>query len=347
MKLPTTIVSMVAISALLLIAFTVSGVYEIGADAPHWGITARMLEYARERAVERRAARIEVPPLDDAALIAQGARHYAAMCTDCHLAPGVEDSELRAGLYPRPPDLGLIADDAEDADPAREFQIIKHGLKMTAMPAWGATHDDRSIWGMVAFLQRLPHMNRQQYAELSADPGDHEHGAAHHHEPGASEHGASEHGEAAGVEAAPAAHMHEHGGEASTANDGPEQAADAFQRALSNGDAPAVQAMLLPDALIFESGGAESSAAEYAAHHLPADLEFLAAMKFTRLARSSGTDADNAWVATRSRMQGPFEGKDIDLDSTETLVLLRRGAAWRIAHIHWSSAPHRVAEHEH
>ena len=83
--------------------------------------------------------------LNDPQLILKGAGQYAAMCTSCHLAPGVKDSELRPGLYPLPPNLSQVS-----VDPREAFWVIKHGMKMSAMPAWGASHDDATIWSMVA-----------------------------------------------------------------------------------------------------------------------------------------------------------------------------------------------------
>ena len=105
-----------------------------------------------------------------------------------------------------------------------------------------------------------------------------------------------------------------------------------------------VRALLLPDVLIYESGGAETSAAEYAGHHMPADIAFLAELKREQLSQASGGNDAAAWVATRSRLTGRFKDKDVDLDSTETLVMTRTEAGWRIAHIHWSSTPHRNPE---
>jgi mono/diheme cytochrome c family protein len=82
-----------------------------------------------------------------------GAEHYDEMCVECHLAPGKEENELRAGLNPKPPKLAAPGD---HRTPEHDFWIIKHGIKMTAMPAWGVTHDDRSIWAMTTFVQKLP-----------------------------------------------------------------------------------------------------------------------------------------------------------------------------------------------
>jgi len=144
--------------------FIWSGIYDPGADSPHWKITYSLLETARDQSVEHHAATIEVPPnLDDPQVILKGAGQYAAMCTDCHLAPGKTHSEIRPGLYPEPPNLSKTS-----VDPREAFWVIKHGLKMTAMPAWGTSHDDDTIWSMVAFLQKLPSMSAEQYKAIVA-----------------------------------------------------------------------------------------------------------------------------------------------------------------------------------
>ena len=119
-------------------------------------------------------------------------------------------------------------------------------------------------------------------------------------------------------------------------------AVEAFSTAIGRGDRTAARAVLMPDVLIFESGGSEESAADYAAHHLAADIMFMAHMKREVQSRQSGGDSTTQWVATVARIQGEYEGKAIDLDTTETAVLTSSGGAWRIAHIHWSSAPHRT-----
>lgn len=163
---------------LLVIAgvlFVGSGVYGIGADEPHWSTTQRVIDLLRDRSITVHAKGIAVPDLNDPKRIAEGAEHYAAMCTGCHLAPGMADTELRQGLYPMPPDLAH----ADALDPGEAFWIIKHGVKLTAMPAWGKSHDDESIWGLVAFVRKLPQMTPEQYQQAAGTAGGgHEH---HHH----------------------------------------------------------------------------------------------------------------------------------------------------------------------
>jgi mono/diheme cytochrome c family protein len=161
----------IAIIAYFVVAFT--GAYQVGADVPHWGVTRHAIGFLREHTVERRAVDIKPPPLDDPALVKLGAEHYAEMCTGCHLAPGMGHSELRDGLNPAPPNLTRFA-----PDPAESFWIIKHGLKMTAMPAWGPTPDYHTIWAMVAYLQNQPRRSAAEFHALTANAPDMEgHGA--------------------------------------------------------------------------------------------------------------------------------------------------------------------------
>ena len=116
-------------------------------------------------------------PLNDPAMISEGAEHYAAMCAGCHLAPGMEDTEIRAGLNPQPPKLA----DPWPNNPGEQFWAIKHGIKFTAMPAWGPTHDDKTIWNIVAFLQKIQTLTPQQYAQMTANAGAEHDQHEHHH----------------------------------------------------------------------------------------------------------------------------------------------------------------------
>ena len=81
-----------------------SGVFNVAADDPHWSVTSRLIEAARDRSIASRSKDIAVPAnLSDEKLVASGAGEYAEMCTGCHLAPGMQDTEMRTGLYPKPP----------------------------------------------------------------------------------------------------------------------------------------------------------------------------------------------------------------------------------------------------
>jgi mono/diheme cytochrome c family protein len=143
--------------------FIGSGFYNIGADDHHTKIVLAIIEELRERSIETRARAIGVPALEDPKRVAAGAERYAALCVGCHLAPGVAKSEIRAGMYPHPPSLAQ----EEVRDSRRAFWTIKHGIKMSAMPAWGRSLDDVVIWDIVAFVRKMPQMTPETYQQLS------------------------------------------------------------------------------------------------------------------------------------------------------------------------------------
>jgi mono/diheme cytochrome c family protein len=168
MMILKTAVVLVVISIVALMGGIYSGFYDVAASQPDNAVTRWALVTARNRSIDRRAAEITVPPLTDPKLIQEGFEHYHEMCTGCHLAPGVDSSEIREGLNPVPPVLAKVV---PNSSPARLFWVIKNGVKMTGMPAWGSSHSDQMIWAMVAFLERLPAMTPAEYQAMEKQLG--------------------------------------------------------------------------------------------------------------------------------------------------------------------------------
>ena len=321
MKLIRTLFTLAILGVVGVLAFVYSGIYPIGADVPHSKATHWLLETLRDRATERASENIVVPNLDDPQMLASGGADYNEMCSGCHLKPGREQSEIRQGLYPQPPNLAKGGDDhGDDArEAAKRFWIIKHGIKASAMPAWGLTHDDARIWAMVAFIRRLPELTPDQYQILTA------------REEGASE--AHEHG---GITRPPAANNATPAAD-SMADAEPAKVVERFQQALSSGDTATALSLLDENVRIFESGGIERSREEYASHHLAADAGFLRGATIRQLSRTGDEAGDLAWGGSESQISAPSSGKPAKLGSTETMILKKGDNGWRIVHIHWSS----------
>jgi len=176
-----TILSLFVVAIIAGFMFIWLGVFNISATDKHWAITNSLLEIVRDRSISARAEAPEVPNLADIARIKRGAANYDAMCAQCHLAPGVDTSELYEGLYPKPPILYKDADFASNPD--ETFWVIKNGIKMTGMPAWGHNNSDQQIWDMIALVAALDTMSVSQYQKLVAS-GKHTHkGDVTHEEP--------------------------------------------------------------------------------------------------------------------------------------------------------------------
>ena len=163
-----------------------AGILDVGADTPHHPAVHHVLEFARDQSIARRAADIKVPDnLTDPQRLRRGAGNYDAMCANCHLAPGLPDSELRQGLYPKPPRFSRQPDAVPpEANAARQFWVIKHGIKASGMPAWAnGGIEDEAIWDLVALLPQLPALSSADYQQLVATSEGHAHeGLAGHAE---------------------------------------------------------------------------------------------------------------------------------------------------------------------
>lgn len=162
-RIATIAVGAFAAVSLVGLLFIYSGAFNVAADDPHSALVHWIAETARTRSIEVRASDIAAPPdLMSPVRIAAGGSEYAEMCSQCHLAPGMERTEISQGLYPPAPELAR----GISLTPAEIFWVLKHGIKLTGMPAWGPTHDDALLWNIVAFVRKLPSLRPEQYAAL-------------------------------------------------------------------------------------------------------------------------------------------------------------------------------------
>jgi mono/diheme cytochrome c family protein len=162
-KVTLTVIVVLLLGTLGAALFVESGIYDIGADDHHTKAVLALITRLRDRSIEARLGSIKPQLAATPAMIKSGAEHYAALCVGCHLAPGVAKSDLRAGLYPHPP--SLAQEDIQES--RRAFWIIKHGIKMSAMPAWSKTLDDAGIWDVVAFVRKMPDLTPEDYQQLA------------------------------------------------------------------------------------------------------------------------------------------------------------------------------------
>lgn len=173
MKIITMFVSAVVIAAIIVVGFVYSGFYDVGASSPHSGFANWLMSTTMHASVDRRAKGIDVPDLDDEALQLAGINDFDAMCAACHGAPGKDPEAMGQGLNPPAPDL---KESAAHRTAAELFWVTKHGIKMTGMPAWGASHEDEALWPVVAFMTVLPRLSAETYQLMLASSE----GSGHH-----------------------------------------------------------------------------------------------------------------------------------------------------------------------
>jgi mono/diheme cytochrome c family protein len=165
--------AMLLLLVVLAVLVVYTGAYNIAATEEHRSITRWALDTTFHKSIQRGAAEVSVPDEIGQDLVEVGASHYKDACQTCHGGPGAERAEWANGMRPRPPHL---AEKAAERELSEIFWLVKHGARMTGMPAFGPHHDDQTLWGISAFVKELPGMTRDAYERAGADGGaNHQH----------------------------------------------------------------------------------------------------------------------------------------------------------------------------
>jgi cytochrome c553 len=157
---------LLAAAAALFVAALVplSGVIPIQASSGHWRVTAWVLDLIKRHSIGTYSHAVVAPALDQPSWVVRGAAHFESGCRPCHGSPLSPRPPGVLRMTPHPPELSARIARWK----TRElFQIVKHGIKFTAMPAWLAPQRADEIWATVAFLQELPSLTPERYRELA------------------------------------------------------------------------------------------------------------------------------------------------------------------------------------
>src|SRR5579859_6517044 len=123
---------------------------------------------ARNMAVPSKAGKQKNPFPTSPELIAEARAHWADHCATCHGNDGSGNTEIGRNLYPKAPDMR--GERTQDLTDGELFSIIKNGVRLTGMPAWGdpAGHDDADNWKLVRFIRHLPNITPQELEEMKS-----------------------------------------------------------------------------------------------------------------------------------------------------------------------------------
>ena len=120
----------------------------------------------RHLAVPRSAREMKNPTALTPEVLKEARGHFADHCALCHGNDGKGETQIGRNLYPKAPDMSLPA--TQSLSDGEIFYIIKNGVRLTGMPAWGEnTHaDDESSWKLVHFIRHLPRISSQETEEM-------------------------------------------------------------------------------------------------------------------------------------------------------------------------------------
>ncbi len=109
-----------------------------------------------------------------------------------------------------------------------------------------------------------------------------------------------------------------------------------FHDALKSGNKHIVLELLADDVMIYEGGKVERSAAEYANHHMEADMKYLSVMQSKLIEHQVINNGNLAISSSRSQVKGEHKGVVVERISMETIVLKKSKGLWKIFRVHWS-----------
>jgi mono/diheme cytochrome c family protein len=127
------------------------GLSQIRADAKPSGLETAILQSTVRASVRRGAAAIPNPPAENEETLVAGGKLYMAGCAGCHGELGKPFQEDQ-DLFPPAPQLPHVGTQYSERE---LYWIVKHGIRMTGMSAYGPFYSEKQLWELVAFLRQI------------------------------------------------------------------------------------------------------------------------------------------------------------------------------------------------
>lgn len=173
-RLRTVILTLLAlgiIGVLGAVFFVYSGIYNVSALGQHTQPMYALIDDSLRASIRLRASALEPPPDTKTDWRNDGLLLYQAHCVQCHGAPGVAPDHFALGMTPKPT---ATMEMARSRSKQELFWVIKHGIKMSGMPAWEYRLTDQQMWNLVAFIRESRHLSVADYQRLAEQAQPHE-----------------------------------------------------------------------------------------------------------------------------------------------------------------------------
>ena len=166
------------VAAFLVLPVAALGYFRLGlagvqsdATSPAW--ESQLMRSAVHASVRRSAAAIQAPHADNVEdAMVQGGKLYFLGCAGCHGDPGKPGEDL--DHYPRVPQLPQVGTQYSEPE---LYWIVKHGIRHTAMSAYGPFYSEKELWALASFLRRINNLPPGVLERIQAKttPGSAEH----------------------------------------------------------------------------------------------------------------------------------------------------------------------------
>lgn len=137
-----------------MLMYFVLGFSDVGSDGASSRLESRIMKSAVRSSVRRSASGLSTPESANDETLVEGGKLYVAGCAGCHGELGKPLHEDRSHFPPAPQ---LAYTGTEYSEPEL-YWIVKHGIRMTGMSAYGPFYSEQKLWALAAFLHRIKNL---------------------------------------------------------------------------------------------------------------------------------------------------------------------------------------------
>jgi thiosulfate dehydrogenase len=108
-----------------------------------------------------------VPITADETTYLEGVRVYREDCAVCHGLPGVPQSAIAKGLFPKAPQL-FKGKGVTDDEPGETYWKVANGIRLTGMPGFRQSLSEREAWQVTLLLAHADALSNPVLSALTA-----------------------------------------------------------------------------------------------------------------------------------------------------------------------------------
>lgn len=151
-----TVIGLIVIAVLVAGAWIAFSLFNLSALPEPGALETYLATKSKHMLVHGAAARAAIPPapVDAKAAAVQGDMYFGVDCSMCHGASGRKPTDNGRWMYPRSIDLGSA--ETQSYSDRELFWIVKNGIRLSGMPAFGKMERDEHIWDLVEYIRTLP-----------------------------------------------------------------------------------------------------------------------------------------------------------------------------------------------
>lgn len=150
------IIGLILVPVIVYLYFA-SGTVPVATSAPPMPFERMLARTALHARLDKEMPKSVPIAADEPAYVA-GAQIYMDNCAVCHGLPGVPQTAIAQGMFPKPPKL-MVGTGVTDDPAAETYWKVTGGIRMTGMPGFEKTLSSTQMWQvslLLANTDKLP-----------------------------------------------------------------------------------------------------------------------------------------------------------------------------------------------